>query len=52
MSRLQEPSTWAGLATFGQMLAAIFPQYAWAGHLVTAIGGSAAVALQEKNAAP
>lgn len=52
MNRLREPSTWAGLAALGQLLASFLPaQYAWVGQIITAGAGAAAVKLRE-GAAP
>lgn len=47
MTRLLEPSTWAGIATLAQLLGSFFPEYALIGHVLTAAAGGAAVALRE-----
>lgn len=49
MNRITEPSTWAGVGIFGQLLAAILPpQWAWVGHGLSALGGTAAIKLREQ----
>ena len=47
MSRIKEPSTWAGIAAIFQALAFAFPLHAVAMNVVTAAAGAAAVALRE-----
>lgn len=42
MDRIKEPSTWAGLGLFFQVLKAFFPQHAMYADALT--GGAAAVA--------
>jgi hypothetical protein len=50
MKRLKEPSTWAGLGVFAQVLASIFPQYALALNVVSGCAAAAAGALPEGQA--
>lgn len=50
MNRFAEPSTWAGIATLAQMLAAFLPpQYAIVAHAVTGAAGGVAVVMKEKS---
>lgn len=52
MSRLTEPSTWAGIAAFGQLIAQFAPQkYTWVGHGITGVAAAIAIALREKGGA-
>ena len=47
--RLNEPSTWAGLAALLQVAKVFFPVYALAFDGLTAAAGSFAVAMPEKS---
>ena len=47
----KEPSSWAGVASIAQALAAVFPQWAAGFHIVTTVAGAVAVALHEKGGA-
>jgi hypothetical protein len=58
MSRLKEPSTWAGLAVMGGLVvqfSAVAGPYAWLavilGNVLTAVGGGAAIGLRDKVSA-
>ena len=43
----REPSTWAGVSAIAQALAAVFPQWAAACHIVTAVAGAVAIVKPE-----
>jgi hypothetical protein len=47
VSRLKEPSTWAGLAGIMQGLGAMFPAYAAVFHGLTMVAGGVAVMVRE-----
>ena len=49
MNRINEPSTWAGLAAILQALQFLFPQYALAINAATAALGGVAVVMREKG---
>jgi hypothetical protein len=48
MTRIREPSTWAGIATIVQAFAFLVPpHWQWVAHSITAAAGAAAVKLRE-----
>lgn len=47
MNRIQEPSTWAGLATIFQAFKFVLPQYAMVIDFATAAAGGVAMVLRE-----
>lgn len=51
MKRLNEPSTWAGLAAILQALKFFFPAHAIAVDGVTAVFGTVAVVMREQGGA-
>ena len=42
-----EPSSWAGVASIAQALAAVFPQWGAVLNVVTAVAGAVAIAKRE-----
>lgn len=48
MSRIREPSTWAGVAALAQALTVLIPpHWQWVAHAITAATGTAAIKLRE-----